>query len=70
VKLLARRRGSVSSELGIFLVTAACTMIVSDDEMGKFHPRTVSEHLAWEERYISTLSLTSAPEVDGVGGQR
>jgi len=45
-------------------------MIVSDDEIGKFHPRTVPEHLAWEERYISTLFLTSAPEVDGVGGQR
>jgi hypothetical protein len=35
---------------------------------GKVHPRTGQESPEGEERYSSTLSLTSA--LDGVGGQR
>ena len=35
---------------------------------GKFHPRTSHEGPEGEQRYSSTLSLTSA--LDGVSGQR
>ena len=43
-------------------------MVGSDDVIGKFHPGTNTEHPAWELRYSSALSLTSALDVDGVGG--
>jgi len=47
-----------------------CAMVGSDDVTGKVHPRTDPEHPAGGKRYSSTLSLTSALYVDGVGGQR
>jgi hypothetical protein len=48
-----------------FCTSLLWTVVVAK---GKLHPRTGHEDPEWEERHISTFSLTSA--LDGVSGKR